>query len=385
MKARGEGSISTQDRYDALARFQEMPARSVAKPGRSWKHDLAKVDFSATSFDLGCEAPLVLEHAGLAIEDFHHARERRPAEFERAFGKALDTRDDKFASLALAFNCGGIFVAVPDGAALDEPLVVGYEVAGPSTFPYTLVHVGARARVTIVEQLLGDADDGFICGLTELVLEDGAELTYVVDQRIAGRSRALFTRRAVLGKDAKLSFCAAELGAEHSVHRLRVLEAGTGAQTEVAALFFTRGNQHVEVESETIHAAKATQSRTVVRSAGIERGQGRYFGNIKILANAHGADASLRDDALLLSEDARVDSIPALEIAANDVKAFHGATVGSISEDELFYAQSRGITRTDAERMIALGFFEPALSRFPGDALRTELRETLAGKFEPSL
>ena len=117
-----------------------------------------------------------------------------------------------------------------------------------------------------------------------------------------------------------------------------------------------------------------------MRSAGTGHGQGRYFGNIKILADAHGADASLRDDALLLSAGAHIDSVPALEIAANDVKAFHGATVGAISEDELFYAESRGIARADAERMIALGFFEPAISRFPTDALRAELRSALGLK-----
>ena len=123
-----------------------------------------------------------------------------------------------------------------------------------------------------------------------------------------------------------------------------------------------------------------TTSQTIVRSAGTGRGQGRYFGNIKILANAHGAEASLRDDVLLLSEGAHIDSVPALEIAANDVKAFHGATVGAISEEELFYAQSRGIARADAERMIALGFFESAVARFPLEGLRDEIRAALERK-----
>jgi Fe-S cluster assembly protein SufD len=118
----------------------------------------------------------------------------------------------------------------------------------------------------------------------------------------------------------------------------------------------------------------------IVRSAGTGRGQGRYVGNIKILPEAHGASASLRDDALLLSKGAHIDSIPALEIAANDVKAFHGATVGAISDEELFYAESRGIERSQAERMIAIGFFEPAVSRFPTDALRDEIRLVLENK-----
>ena len=109
-------------------------------------------------------------------------------------------------------------------------------------------------------------------------------------------------------------------------------------------------------------------------------GRGRYFGNIRIAAQAHGSEASLRDDTLLIGKDAKIDAIPALEIAANDVKAFHGATVGAIDEEHIFYLMSRGIERDAAEKLIALGFFEPAVSRFPGEGLRAELRALLEEK-----
>jgi Fe-S cluster assembly protein SufD len=125
-----------------------------------------------------------------------------------------------------------------------------------------------------------------------------------------------------------------------------------------------------------------TTSNTVVRSAATDHGQGRFFGNIAIRKEAHGSDASLRDDALLLSKFAHIDSVPALEIAANDVKAFHGATVGSVDDEQLFYARSRGIGRADALRMIALGFFEPVVSRFPGERLRDEIRTALDSKID---
>ena len=108
----------------------------------------------------------------------------------------------------------------------------------------------------------------------------------------------------------------------------------------------------------------------------------KYVGNIVIRAKAHGSDASLRDDALLLSKHAHIDSIPALEIAANDVKAFHGATVGSLDEDALFYAGTRGIARNEALRLITLGFFEPAIAHFPSEALRDEVRTALDRKLD---
>ena len=105
-------------------------------------------------------------------------------------------------------------------------------------------------------------------------------------------------------------------------------------------------------------------------------GQARFLGNIRIAPHAQGSDARLRDDALLLSPTAHVDSVPALEIGANDVKAYHGATVGAMDAEQIFYMESRGIAPNAAERMIALGFFEPAVDRFPAQ-LREEIRTAL--------
>lgn len=386
--SRGEGSIPAAMRYDALARFEELPVRYALRGGRTWKHDLAKLDLSSLeAFETRAGAELDLEtlspvarRADVTIERFSLARERHRDAFERAFGRAVDTRDDKFASLALAFANHGVFVDVPAGVAVEEPLVVGYEAHDAALFPYTLVSLGAGARATVVERLAGVEGAPLVCGITELVLAERAQLTYAVDQRLSPQTRLIVTRRAILADDAQLDIAFAELGAKHVVSRFRAAATGRGSRAGVVALFFSDGDQHVDIETETVHAAANTQSDTVVRSAGTDRGQGRYLGNIKILPEAHGAEASLRDDALLLSAGAHIDSVPALEIAANDVKAFHGATVGAISDEEIFYAQSRGIERADAERMIALGFFEPAVARFPLGELRDEIRTALENK-----
>jgi Fe-S cluster assembly protein SufD len=386
--AHGEGSIPSAARYDALARYEELPVKSPSRPGRGWKHDLNKIDLSelepferrdVAELDVETLLPAARRH-GVVIEHFSHARARHRDAFERAFGKALDSRDDKFASLALAFQNHGVFIDVPAGVTLDEALVVGYEARAAGLFPYTLVSIGEDSRVAIVERLSGALGAPFVCGVTELVVGRNAQLNYAVDQRLPAATRAIFTRRARLGAGASLDLAFAELGGLLSVSRARVEAAEEGSHANIAAVFFANEDQHVDLETEAIHAAGHTASETVVRSAGTGRGQGRFLGNIRILAHAHGTEASLKDDALLLSPGAHIDSIPALEIAANDVKAFHGATVGAISEDELFYAQSRGIPRTEAEQMIALGFFEPALTRFPSDTLRAEIRGVLAAK-----
>ncbi|MBD5634223.1 MAG: SufD family Fe-S cluster assembly protein [Candidatus Eremiobacteraeota bacterium] len=388
----GEGSIPASKRFDALARFAELPARSSVRGGRTWKYDLAKLDLSQlATFASYVDAEVDLEslsvaarRAGVTIERFSVARERHRVAFDRAFGKALDTRDDTFASLALAFQNHGTFVDVPAGTVVDEPLVIGYEAREEALFPYTLVSLGDGARATILERVASIEGDAFACGLTEIVLGERAHLSYSVEQRTSGAARCIATRRALLAANAELDFAVAELGAKHTVSRFRSVESSAGGRTGVVAVFFSDGDQHVDIETETVHAAPNTTSDTVVRSAGTGRGQGRYLGNIKILAQAHGAEASLRDDALLLSEGAHIDSIPALEIAANDVKAFHGATIGAISDEELFYAESRGIERSEAERMIALGFFEPAVARFPTDDVRGEIRRALERKIAPA-
>lgn len=406
----GEGSIPAAARYDALARYQELPPHGPSR-GRYWKHDVSKLDFSgiatrppadAEAGDLSAPAgPLagniaytqiddrwLCDARGGLVEPFGTARARRSASFERAFGTAVDTRDDAFASLAYAFQHGGAFVAIPDGARIDEPIVLAYEARNAALFPYTLVHVGDGASATIVERIrttpqrvaAAGAAAPFVCGITEIVVGDRADVTYVALQEADPSARVIVTRRAVLGADARVAFHSADFGAELSLDRIRVSQRGRGGSAALTAIFFADGDQHVDIESAVIHDVGDTLSETIVKSAATGRGQGRYLGNIRIAAHANGSDASLRDDALLLAKHAHIDSVPALEIASNDVKAFHGATVGSIDEDELFYAQSRGIARPDAERMIALGFFEPAIARFPGEPLREHLRREVERK-----
>jgi Fe-S cluster assembly protein SufD len=221
-----------------------------------------------------------------------------------------------------------------------------------------------------------------VCGIGELVVGAGATLTYASLQQTSAQSHVFVTRRSRCDARASLRFSLAELGGALARTIVRSALAQPEADVEITALFFNNGNQHVDLTTDVDHIVGPTRSHTVVKSVATQRGQGRYLGNIGIRVGARGAEASLRDDALLLSKEAHIDSVPALEIASNDVKAFHGATIGSIDEEEMFYVESRGIARGDAERMIALGFFEPALERFPSDALRARIRATLESKLE---
>ena len=298
-------------------------------------------------------------------------------------GEIVDWRADKFAALATAFENCGAFVYVPDGVQLDTPVQIVFATApdDEAVFPHVVVVLGKDARATVLERHVGEGDP-FVCGVVEAQLGEGAELDYAAIQQAGEAARVMFSRGARCERDAQMRWHLAELGGALARTVLDARLGAPGSRAEASALFFNTGMQHVDLTSGADHVVGPTSSDTVVRSAATDRGQGRYVGNIVIRPKAHGSDASLRDDALLLSKRAHIDSIPALEIAANDVKAFHGATVGSLDEDALFYAGSRGIARGEALRLITLGFFEPVISRFPGEALRDEIRTALDRKID---
>ncbi len=273
----------------------------------------------------------------------------------------------------------GTHIDIPAGVSSDEPILIAYDIADPALVAKTFVTVGEGARAAIVERLTG-TNAGEIEISTQITTGARADVTYTVVQNLGAGAKLHATRTSQVGNEARVAWNAALLGGASITDSIVSEHTGEGANTEIAALFFPVGREVVELTTEVQHNVPQTASQTVVRSIAAGRGRGRYFGNIRIAPHAHGSEASLRDDTLLIGKDAKIDAIPALEIAANDVKAFHGATVGAIDEEHIFYLMSRGIERNAAEKLIALGFFEPAVSRFPGEELRTELRTLLEEK-----
>ncbi len=374
----GAAPIAIDERSRALDRFFSTPS-GREKPGRFWKVDFETLEPDASAIDTG-SANMRVEHRDprVLVCDLATASREHPDLFARAFG-ATSIQTTKFGALATAFSRLGLFVWVPADHACGEPIFIEYNAPGDAAiFPYTVVLAERGSSITIVERLAGDPGS-FICNVAEVVTEELADVSYASLQRTAG-THAISNRAVRPGRDARVAWACAELGGDVAAGDIRVAIESPGSQAGVTTLFFPRASQHVDVVSTISHQAGEATSETLVKTAALENGQARFLGNIVIAPHAQGSDARLRDDALLLSPQAHVDSVPALEIGANDVKAYHGATVGALDEDEIFYMQSRGIERSAAERMIALGFFEPAIERFPTNGLRDEIRTLLAAK-----
>lgn len=375
--------VSSHARRDeALALARTLPAPGPV-PGRYWKIDLAKLaleELQAGSVSAHIALSGEAKRKGVVATDLGSAGPQHDAIISAAEGNAVDWRSGRFTALNAARREGGVFIFLPKGVVIDEPIVVTLRLEGPAAFPYVLVAASEGARATLVTRYDAAANLELVSEIVEIIALEHAALTYAAIQDLPPNVRTFWSRHGNVGRDAELNWAIGELGAELSIGDVKSTTLEAGARTTIAGFFFPNKRQHVDVQSEADHPAPQTQSETIFKSAAIDGGQARYIGNIRIHPSAHGVDATLRDDALLLSKDSHIDSIPALEIRANDVKAYHGATIGAIDDDELFYAMSRGIDRHEAERMIALGFFEPALVRFPTEKLREEMRAALARK-----
>ena len=375
----GDAPLALDARTRLLDRFFSLQS-GREKPGRFWRVDFESILPDAESIDAGIATSSV-ENADPAVVacDLATAARDYPELLARAFG-TTNIATTKFGALAMAFAGHGIFVHVRADHACAEPIVIRHHApAGATVFPCSVVLAERGARATIIERLTADRD-ALICGAAEIVTEEHADVTFASLQQTSGEARIVTHRAARPGRDAHVAWAVAELGAELAAGDISVSIDAPGVQARITALFFPRGSQHVDMISTVDHRAGDASSETLVKSAARERGQARFLGNIRIAPHAQGSDARLRDDALLLSTTAHVDSVPALEIGANDVKAYHGATIGAIDAEQLFYMESRGIESTAAERMIALGFFEPAIEQFPSASLREEIRAALGAK-----
>jgi Fe-S cluster assembly protein SufD len=362
---------------------QKTPARpDASESGEPHDAPALAVDNAGGIVHLGStylEAPVQRGDARVTLMSLADAWRTDAQRIDAIRGRIVAPHADRFTALATAFaNCGA-FIGIPAGHAVETPLQLVWTARpGPAqaVFSHTAVHVGAHARATVIERHLGSSE-AFVDGIVEIELETGAHLDYVVVQDADESTRLFFRRAARCAPGATIGWHVANLGGSLVRESTLTELGGRAASAHVNAFFFARGFGHVDSHALLDHRGPQTKSRTIVRNVASGRGQGRSSGVIRIARSAHEADASLRNDALVLSRDAHLEATPALEIDTNDVRAFHAATVGSLDEEQLFYVQTRGIARGRAERMIALAFFEPAIAGFPGDALRDEVRTGL--------
>jgi Fe-S cluster assembly protein SufD len=248
--------------------------------------------------------------------------------------------------------------------------------------PHTLIIAGRGARFHYLDEYLSEEDDepGYRTGSAEIFVGEGAEVGYVSVQKWGRNAWHFGDQRARLEKDSKLKLFNVTLGGRFSKTRVEASLVGQGSEAELKALYLASGEQFFDFHTLQDHQVGNTRSDLLFKGALQDTARTVYAGLIRIEKGAARSDAYQANRNLVLSDHAKATSIPMLEIDNNDVRCTHGATVGPVDPQSMFYLQSRGIPEATAKRMIVQGFFGDVLDRIPFEHARNLIEADLEAR-----
>jgi Fe-S cluster assembly protein SufD len=297
--------------------------------------------------------------------------------FER---RVVDPYKDRFSALNAACWSGGPLLYVPKGVRIDEPLHALSALGdGGTDLAKIMVILEPGAEATFLTETASSSPTagGLHCGSIELIAEQGARLRYVSLQNWGHEVWHFAHQKAHVGREANLQWTIGALGAKLAKVNQHVALTGPDAEVQVNGVMFTEGKQHLSYNTHQHHHAPYCRSDLLYKTALQDRSRTVWRGMIKVDRAAQRTDAYQRNDNLMLSRDARADSIPGLEIEADDVRCTHGSTSGRVDESQVFYAMTRGYTRREAVRMIVAGFFQQVFDRITIESVRDALGEAI--------
>ena len=291
-------------------------------------------------------------------------------------------------ALNTAFIQSGVFVYIPKNVKLEKPLQITFigGTANSATFPRVLVVAEENSSATLIENFVaGDESRYFTNAIAEIVLKDGAHLEHYRLQRESKKAFHVSTTSAELGRASRYYTTSINLGAQLSRHDISVVMDHEGAETSVDGLYMVDSDQHTDTHSVIDHKQPHCNSHQLYK--GILDGNARavFNGKIFVREGAQKTDAIQTNKNLLLSEKARVDTKPQLEIYADDVKCAHGAAVGQLDPEELFYLEARGIGPELGRSLLTYGFAEEVIAKIKLESIRTELDQIVLKQLHTSL
>jgi Fe-S cluster assembly protein SufD len=346
----------------------------AASMAQQWEATERQAAFAMDAPNVGptvTEADALLAQ-GIILTTLEDAAALHPELVQRAFaGVAVD--ESKFLALWNALWRGGVFVYVPRGVEARVPVWIAHAASGDerAVFPATVVLLDDASSLTVVEAYASPVGDQELLSDALTVLHAGrdARLDYVLLQQWGERVWHMATHRAALQANARLRFFGATLGARVQKAYWEALLDGTGAEAELAGVCFAEHDQHIDHQTLQAHRAADTRSDLLLKVAVRDTARSVYSGLIDVAPQAVHADGYVQNRNLLLSHGAKADSVPRLEIKANDVRCGHGATAGHIDDEQRFYFMSRAVSRADADALIVRGFLDDVVRRVPHQAV----------------
>ncbi len=289
--------------------------------------------------------------------------------YREHFGTVVPAADNKYAALNTATWSGGSFVYVPPGVKVEVPLQAYFRINAQNMgqFERTLIIADEGSEVHYVEGCTAPtySTDSFHSGVIEIIVKKGARVRYTTIQNWSHNVYNLVTQRAMAHEEAVMEWVDGNLGSKLTMKYPSVYMVGRGARAEILSIAFANSGQHQDAGGKAIHAAPDTSSS--ITSKSISKGGGRagYRGLVKVYKGARGVKSNVVCDALILDDKSRSDTYPVMEIDENDTSISHEATVSKVSDEQLFYLQSRGIPEDQAMFMIVNGFIEPIVKELP--------------------
>ncbi len=294
--------------------------------------------------------------------------------------------DSKFAALNAALWSNGPFLYVPKALTLEDPFQVVILLDGnnAASIHRSLIIAESEAEVDYIEETtsLNEADLGLNVGVTEIIAAAQAQVRYVAIQNLGQNVYNFNTKRALVQADANVIWEVGEFGSLLTKTFIDGQLIGDGASTECNGVYFLTGRQHVDLDCLMQHTGYATGGDLLIHGALKDKSRAIFIGMIKIDESGQLTNSYLKNQNLLLDPTARADSIPQLEIDANDVRASHAATISKVEEDYIFYLQSRGIPREQAVALIVNGFFTTIFDRMGNERVRDKMIAAVAQRME---
>ncbi|MBN2470664.1 MAG: Fe-S cluster assembly protein SufB [Anaerolineae bacterium] len=310
-----------------------------------------------------------LERKGVLFLSIDDGLKKHPELFREYFGTVVPVHDNKYAALNGAVWSGGSFVYVPPGVHVEMPLQAYFRInaEGMGQFERTLIIVDEGAFMHYVEGCTAPtySRDSLHTGVIEIVVKRGGRCRYTTIQNWSNNVYNLVTQRAMVYGDATMEWVDANLGSKITMKYPSTYLMEPGAHGEVLSIAFAGYNQHQDAGGKVIHAAPNTSSQIISKSICKDGGRSSYRGLLKIHEGAEGSRSNVVCDALLLDGESQSDTYPYIEIEEQNVHVGHEASVTKVSEEQLFYLMSRGLTEDEANAMVVAGFIEPFVKELP--------------------
>jgi Fe-S cluster assembly protein SufD len=383
----GEPDWLRERRRNALETYERLP--NPSKTDEEWRRtDISALNTAQFSelehrngFNLDALSSLP---RGVILEPLRVAAEKHPQLVEPYLFSLIKADRDRFSALHAAFFTGGTFLYVPDGVVIDEPIVAQHasHASGTAFLPHTLIVAGRNARFHYLDEYIGNDEEsaGYRTGSAEIIVGEGADVGYVAVQKWGRNAWHFGDQRARVEKDGKLRLFTVSLGGRFSKTRVEASLVGQGAEAELKGLYLASGQQFFDFHTLQDHQVGNTRSDLLFKGALQDTARTVYAGLIRIEKGAARSDAYQANRNLVLSDHAKATSIPMLEIDNNDVRCTHGATVGPVDPQHMFYLRSRGIPEPTAKRMLVQGFFGDVLDRIPFEHARNLIEADLEAR-----